>query len=309
MRMNYRIDDIRAFCCATRTGKFHEAADQLFISPSALSRRIANIESAIGGQVFYRSTRHVRLTSLGCAFCEQLSPLLAQMDASFSQAAGMAKGDQGRVVFASVATLAYSALPDVLRQFHALHPQVFVSVKDGIATSIAGLVEQGHAEFGIATPMAFGSAMTEQAIGCYGYNAISAKNHPWAAKRRTCGWQALQGQAVISLNPLSSTRIQVDAQLRSAGIAPPWTMEVDQLSTMLRLVRDEGYLAVLPSLFNAKKHQLHAVALEAPSIQRHLFYIKRRDSSTSPQAKALAQLLCEAVGTAHPLSPLAGLSD
>ncbi len=300
MRMNYSIDDIRAFCYATRTGQFQEAADLLFISPSALSRRIASIEAAIGGQVFHRSTRDVRLTTLGAAFYEQVSPLLAQMDGCFSQAVSMAKGGEGRLVFASVATLAYSLLPETLREFHSSHPGVFVAVRDGIASSITGLVEQGHAEFGISTQMAFGSAITAERVGSYGFHIVGDKAHPWLKRRSSVSWGDLQGQLVIGLNPLSSTRLQVDAELRSAGIELPWTMEVDQFSTMLGLVRDEGYLAVLPTLFDAVRYGLKAVSLSTPDMQRHLFFIKRRDSVLSPQAKTLSDLLCNAIAREHP---------
>ncbi len=300
MRMNYSIDDIRAFCYATRTGQFQEAADLLFISPSALSRRIASIESAIGGQVFHRSTRHVRLTTLGAAFYEQVSPLLAQMDGCFSKAVRMAKGDEGRLVFASVATVAYSLLPEVLARFHVHHPGVYVAVRDGIATSITSLVEQGHAEFGIATQMAFDAAIAANKIATYGFNVIGAKTHPWLRRRKTVRWEDLRGQKVIGLNPLSSTRLQVDAELAGAGIELPWTMEVDQFSAMLGLVQHGRYLAVLPSLFDAERYGLKSLALDAPALQRHLFFLKRRDSSLSPQAEALAGLLCEAIAQKHP---------
>lgn len=292
MRMNYSIDDIRAFCYATRTGQFQEAADLLCISPSALSRRIASIESAIGGQVFHRSTRHVRLTTLGAAFYEQVSPLLAQMDGCFSHAIRMAKGDEGRLVFSSVATVAYSLLPDVLRAFSVLHPGVFVAVRDGISAAITSLVEQGHAEFGISTQMAFGSAIFAERIGAYGFSVVSAKGHPWLGKRKKVTWKDLQGQKVIGLNPLSSTRLQVDAELTNAGIDLPWTMEVDQFSTLLGLVHDEGYLAVLPTLFDAQRYGLNVLNITDPAVQRQLFFVRRRDSALSPQAETMAGLLC-----------------
>lgn len=299
--MNYSIDDIRAFCYATRTGQFQEAADLLFISPSALSRRIASIESAIGGQVFHRSTRHVRLTTLGAAFYEQVSPLLAQMDGCFSKAMRMAKGDEGRLVFASVATVAYSLLPDVLAQFQVRHPGVYVAVRDGIATSITSLVEQGHAEFGIATQMAFDAAIAATKVGTYGFNVIGATTHPWLSQRKAARWEDLAGQKVVGLNPMSSTRLQVDAELAGAGLELPWTMEVDQFSAMLGLVQHGRYLAVLPSLFDADRYGLKSLQLDAPTLQRHLFFLKRRDSSLSPQAEALAGLLRDAIAQQHPV--------
>ena len=80
MLINYSIDDIRAFCVATRAGQFTLAAELLSITPSALSRRVANIEESVGGRVFDRSTRRLRLTPLGTVLYERLAPLLTQLD-------------------------------------------------------------------------------------------------------------------------------------------------------------------------------------------------------------------------------------
>jgi DNA-binding transcriptional LysR family regulator len=153
-------------------------------------------------------------------------------------------------------------------------------------------VEQGHAEFGISTQMAFGSAIFAERIGAYGFSVVSAKGHPWLGKRKKVTWKDLQGQKVIGLNPLSSTRLQVDAELTNEGIDLPWTMEVDQFSTLLGLVHDEGYLAVLPTLFDAQRYGLKFLNITDPAVQRQLFFVRRRDSALSPQAETMAGLLC-----------------
>lgn len=300
MRMNYSVDDIRAFCYASRTGQFQEAADLLFISPSALSRRIASIEASIGGAVFHRSTRNIRLTELGTAFYEQVSPLLAQLDGCFSQAMRMARGDEGRIVLATVATVAYSFLPRALNLFHETYPGVFVAVRDGIAASITGLVEQGLAEFGISTQMAFGSSVIAERIGTYGFNVVGSQSALLLSGRESCNWKELRGNKVIGLNPLSSTRLQVDAELQSLDIELPWSMEVDQFSTMLGMVQDEGYLAVLPTLFDATRYGFKAVPLTGPEMLRQLFFVRRKDSPLSSQARILAELLCKDIAKSHP---------
>lgn len=291
MSNRYTIDDVRAFCAAARTGQFNEAANTLYLSASALGRRIASIEEAVGGRVFDRSTRHVRLTPLGSTLYEQLSPLLSAMDGSFAQASRIAHGAGGHVVVATVATVAHSVLPDALEQFYAVHPGVFVSVRDGIASSIANLVEQRQAEFGIATHTAFGAALDAELIGSYGFDLVGSRDDPWLKGKTEVEWSQLQGRRVVGLNPTSSTRMQVDGELSGLGIALPWFMEVDQFSTMLSLIQNKHYCAVLPTLFDARRNGLASVALVSPSMRRQLFMVKRRDSELSTQGAALANLL------------------
>lgn len=288
---NYSIDDIRAFCAAVQSGQFTEASELLFITPSALSRRIANIELAAGGRVFDRSTHRLRLTPLGAVLYERLSPLLAQMDGSFLEATRQAKGEGGLVV-AMVATVACSVLPRVLDAFHARHPGAYVSVRDGITTSLASIVEQRQAEFGITTHRVFGASIDAQSLGQYSYNLICCGADRRLRSRKRIKWKELGDLRVVGLNPMTSTRLQIDTELISRGIALPWTMEADQLSTLLALVRTKEYVTVLPSLFKADAG-LAAVPVVDPDIRRELYLVKRKDASLSAQAETLSELLRE----------------
>ncbi|SHI62082.1 transcriptional regulator, LysR family [Shimia gijangensis] len=60
-----RLDMMRAFVAVAREGGFSPAARQLDISTSALSRYIAALEEWLNVQLFFRTTRHVRLTDAG----------------------------------------------------------------------------------------------------------------------------------------------------------------------------------------------------------------------------------------------------
>lgn len=287
----YSIDDIRAFCAAARTGQFNEAAERLHLSASAFSRRIASIEDAVGGRVFDRSTRQVRLTSLGIALYQELAPLLSSLDGSFAQAARIARGETGSLVVAMVATVGYSVLPEVLDKFYSQHSGVFVSVKDGIAASIANLVEDRVAEFGIATHTAFGSALEVEHIGTYSFGLVGSSADPVFKAGHPVAWSDLSDKRVIGLNPTSSTRLQVDGELGALGIDLPWFMEVDQFSTMLSLIRNKAYCAVLPTLFDPTNEGLLSLPLVEPVMRRDLYFVKRRDKELTAQGATLAKLL------------------
>jgi DNA-binding transcriptional LysR family regulator len=294
---HYPVAGIRAFCAAARTGQFNEAAERLHLSPSALSRRIASIEDAVGARVFDRSTRQVRLTSLGVSLYEDLSPLLSALDGTFAQAARSARGETGTLVVAMVATVAYSVLPDQLEPFKERHPGVYLCVRDGIAASIADLVERRQPEFGISTHTAFGSALDAELLGTYSFNLVGLKTDPWLRRRKSASWDELRGRPVVGLNPTSSTRLQVDGELAGLAIPTPWSLEVDQFSTMLSLIKSKSYCAVLPTLFNATREGLVSLPLVKPVMQRQLYLVRRRDSELSAQALFLADLFRAALAT------------
>jgi LysR family transcriptional regulator, glycine cleavage system transcriptional activator len=59
------ISAIRAFEAAARTGSFRDAANELHLTPSAVSHAIRKLESTMGTTLFERSARSVRLTPAG----------------------------------------------------------------------------------------------------------------------------------------------------------------------------------------------------------------------------------------------------
>ena len=73
---------LEAFVRVVRLGSARAAADELGLSPSALSRRIGNLESFTGRKLFSRSGQTMRLTDEGRAFYEAVAPQLEALAAA-----------------------------------------------------------------------------------------------------------------------------------------------------------------------------------------------------------------------------------
>ena len=59
------LKNLRAFCAAARQGSFKFAADELCLTPSAVSHQMKELEAALGLRLFERKTRSLELTSAG----------------------------------------------------------------------------------------------------------------------------------------------------------------------------------------------------------------------------------------------------
>lgn len=71
------LDYLREFVTLAESGNYLRAADELFIAQSALSRHIQSLEKELGGQLFTRTTRTVRLTECGKIFLPYAKKILA----------------------------------------------------------------------------------------------------------------------------------------------------------------------------------------------------------------------------------------
>ena len=97
---------LRAFEAVARRLSFSAAADELFVTQSAISRQIQALEAEVGAALFLRGTRRVEITGAGELLRQALLPALAGLDRAVRQV----RLTQGRrhvnlSTFASFATL------------------------------------------------------------------------------------------------------------------------------------------------------------------------------------------------------------
>ncbi|HEV7914231.1 MAG TPA: LysR family transcriptional regulator, partial [Albitalea sp.] len=79
------LSSLRAFEAVARRLSFSEAADELHVTQSAVSRQIKGLEDELGAPLFTRGTRHVELTGSGNALLRVVAPWLDRLDAGVRQ--------------------------------------------------------------------------------------------------------------------------------------------------------------------------------------------------------------------------------
>ena len=71
---------LRTFCVAAQRGSFRLAAQELYLTPSAISHQVKSLESELDVKLFDRSLRDLRLTEAGSTLLNESGPLIAQLD-------------------------------------------------------------------------------------------------------------------------------------------------------------------------------------------------------------------------------------
>ncbi len=114
------LDNLRAFEAVARCLSFRQAADELHLTQSAISRQIKAIEDELGAPLFTRGTRHVDITSHGSMLLRVVAPWLDRLDASVRQ---IRKARGRRIVslstFASFASLWLIPQMEAFQRDHA----------------------------------------------------------------------------------------------------------------------------------------------------------------------------------------------
>ena len=290
--INYRLDDLRALLALQETGSFVRAAHQLHITQPAFSRRIAQLEAAVGGALVERTTRKVTMTALGRGLVRRAAPLLSQLDDTLAETGRCARGESGRLTVACLTTVAQALLPRVLQAFQRLYPQVRLQLLDDTGQRVAQAVLSGEAEFGVGVLSGLPASLHAEVVAEDPYVIAFAPGHPLEALPEV-SWQALQAYRVIAMRPTSANRQQVDQALAAAGVPLPWFDEVEHLSSMLGLLIGGVGVGVLPrlALYSGGRVGLRSRPLVGPAVARSIGLIRRPDALLSEPAQYFWQLL------------------
>lgn len=114
---------LRAFEAAARLGSFKHAAQELSVTPAAISHQISSLEDYLGVPLFVRSNRLVQLSDAGRDLSQQVSAAFTQLQDALVKASASAL-DHNVLVVSAAPSIAAKWLVPRLSRFHARHPDI-----------------------------------------------------------------------------------------------------------------------------------------------------------------------------------------
>ena len=121
------VTTLQAFECAARHGSFTQAAHELNLTQSAVSRQIKDLEEQLGVLLFERVRQRINLTEAGEAYLKSVRAALEIMEAATMEALAFQSGG-GVLNIATLPTFGTRWLAPRLGRFRALHPDLRVEL-------------------------------------------------------------------------------------------------------------------------------------------------------------------------------------
>ena len=140
---------LRAFSSAARWLSFKRAADELHLSPSALSRQIRQLEETLGAPLLRRHSRRVELTPAGAALRDRIEPILRSLRGIPAELRALAAGQVGQVRVGFTGLAMATVLPAILREFQREYPYGWLGILAAVPPSSDELI-YAHTERGFA---------------------------------------------------------------------------------------------------------------------------------------------------------------
>lgn len=127
-----------------KTNNFTKAANNLYLTQSAVSHAIKDLEDEAGTQLFERLHRSVRLTPAGELFLLEIQPIIEEFESVEDRLPNLEK--QPPLKIASCITYAQTELPQLLQQFSAKYPEAHFNVQVFPASESIARLETGEVD-------------------------------------------------------------------------------------------------------------------------------------------------------------------
>ena len=123
-----RFEDMRCFLEVVDRRSVTRAAEAMSIAPSAVSRRIKDLEARLGAQLLTRTTRSMSLTEAGQSFYDRARAILADVAEAEAEVADAGRALHGPLRIAAPLSFGVRHLAPILSDFAAEHPEVGLDI-------------------------------------------------------------------------------------------------------------------------------------------------------------------------------------
>jgi LysR family glycine cleavage system transcriptional activator len=279
------LRNLRAFCVAARHLSFKFAADELCLTPSAVSHRMRELETMLGMRLFERRTRALELTAAGHRLLEEVEPLLDGLDRALAQLARQDGRETLRV--RAPALFANELLIPRLDEFCEAHPLIDVQLDTRDPRPVS---HPPTADVSIVLADTPPAGVRSARLFCSPLTAVCAPQHAARVARL--------GRRVFGTLPLIVDRTRPlawSSWAEEVGLERPEPRQVIEFDTMIAAVRaaERGLgIALVPVILCQSWIRTGALvrmfAVELATSEAYYLVSRQRDADRPP-VKALTR--------------------
>jgi DNA-binding transcriptional LysR family regulator len=289
------ISALQAFVAVAESASFSQAAQQLFLTQPAISKRIAALERELGTALFDRVGRHVDLTEAGRALLPRARQILEAVEDSRRTLSNLSGQVEGPLRFGTSHHIGLHRLPPVLRAYSARYPAVRLDIRFLDSEAACQAVERGEMELGVVTlPLRAPHDLRATPIWHDPMAVVAAPNHPLAGRPNLEPGDLAPYPAVLPARG-TYTREIAEAAFERFGVKPAVSLSTNYLETIKMLVSVGLGWSILPVSMVDEDITVLSIASLQPV--RTLGIVEHTGRTLSNAAQALKSLLGEYANT------------
>ncbi len=294
-RKKWQMDfiSLRLFVAVCEESSIAQAAEREAIVASAVSKRIADIEEAIGTPLLLRHHFGVTPTPAGEALLQHARQLLHGVEKMQTELAEYAVGVRGHIhIFANVSSIA-EFLPDDISAFIALHGNIRVDLEERVSDQVVRTVEENSSAIGVCWDFADTRELQVFPYQTDRMMAVVHKDHPLAARDAVCFDETLDFDHV-SQHPDSMMYTFFNRITARSGKKMKNRIHVTSFDAACRIVRANLAMSIVPGAAiqpYQDAYELRAIPLTDEWAHRRLVICVRDYAALSSPARLFVDFL------------------
>jgi DNA-binding transcriptional LysR family regulator len=292
------LKTLRLLVAVCDHGSLKEAAMQAHIEPSAISKRISQLEETLGIGVLVRGRKGVELTTAGRTLIEHARTMLFTADRIEADVAAFRGGIRGQVHLAASTSAIAESLLDDLTVFmrDPSHADILVNIEERLSRDVVGMVRGGLASLGIFWSHVDFSGLERRNYRTDELILAVHPEHPLAA-RDAVRFEDTLDHEHVGMPPVTAVYTMLHKAAARAGRPIKYRVVVSNFDGAFRVVGANLGVSVVPkevaSLY-AAAGQIKTVRLLNDWATRQFVVCFRRLEDLTPAARKLLDFLCAA---------------
>lgn len=282
------LRQIESFFWIATLGSFTAAAKRQFITQSAISARIAELEAELGEPLFDRVGRQLVLTARGDSLLSDARHLLDLCATIKSR--GAKRTVSGIVRLGVVNSVAYSWLPELIARVARQYPDIDIHAHVDVSHTVEGKLQQHEIDFAILAGRRSELGFQSESVGQYSCSFLAAPG--LKVSRGQLSYKDLAEFRIITYERGTIMHRLLSNLFRDAAVWPVRMTGSNSIQVMMEFAVREIGLCAIPAVvarnyIEAGQLKVIPVNDDLPSIE---FTVTRPVSSTSEAATAVADL-------------------
>jgi DNA-binding transcriptional LysR family regulator len=304
------LETLRLYCDVVRLRSFSKGAEQNFVSQSAASQAVQQLEGQVGATLIDRTKRPFAVTPQGQALYEACRSMLEAWEKAKAEVTEVKARLDGTVRVAAIYSVGLHDVSRPMQQFASLYPEARVQLECLHPHKVVEAVTSGDADLGIMSYPPSDRALTKVPLRVEPMAVVCHPGHRFA-RRRLVMPADLNGESFIAFDRTLPIRRAIDRALRQHGAKVNTVMEFDNIETIKQAISIAAGVSILPRHTVQKEtgiRTLATVTLGVPDLARPVGIIYRRHKPLTPTASRFVEMLKEASAAPVAASGAGGVS-
>lgn len=208
----------RVFCAVADAGSFSQAARELYITQSAVSQTVRQLEGQLSRPLFVRGRRGAALTAEGKTLYEHIAPALTMIRTGEERLERMRQLREGELTIGANDTLSEHFLLPYLERFHAGYPGVRIRVVNRTSRQAIALLRSGKLDLAL-TNLPLTDVDDVETTECMQVHDVFVASEKFSALRgKKMALQELAACPLVMLERLSNSRRYIDEFFLQSGV-------------------------------------------------------------------------------------------